>query len=906
MNKLISKIVGVCLGLSLATGVGVGVAVGQNNVREAKADTTVVDFALSSASSTTSNGVTVSFDKGSGATNPTWYSAGLRLYAKNTVSVSLSIASKSITNIVFDWEKQGNKDFATVTASAGTYSHPTQTGEGTWTGSATSITFTLGSSGQLQLNTLHVTYGDGSAEPNADYDYFFNSKMFSSNTSVTLADGSYSPSWSLNATFSSGSYYGGSSTDGQQIGSGSNTCSGGTLSTTSFAKAVTKIAVTNRCKTSGTISAYVGGTQVGNAANVGSAFSESVFTAPTGSQLTGEIKFTWTNTNAAFYFREIKLWLADATTVHVSSIEIGTDFSLAKGQTQTIVPTITPANATNQSITYTSSDLSIATVDNDGKVTAVDVGSATITGVSADNSSATDSLVVTVTKHIPTSLSWTKQLKDFEVGASLDTYFDSNNNVIKVKYSDGETSNAIAITDSSLSIKLGNNVISSDYVLQLSDNGKQLEITYIEDNVSVSQKIGITVNEPLVLGPITKNFAGEKAYLLVDDYTSSLSGSYTSLYGEPTLNVSTSNEQIIDVDDTYNSNTYDEEAKTGTFTIGLLAYDVGTASITIELACNGKTVSTTYGPILVRASDPTSGGSHYEKVTSTSDIVDGQYLFVFEEGSVAFDGGLTSMDVTNNTIEVSILNNQIPYNTTTAAAQFTIDTAEQSVLSASGLYIYGASGSNILNTTEDFETAGETLMSISDGNAIFKSKTTTTLAFNNASNQQRFRYFKSTTTISDTGNQVRYIQLYKLIEEEVENDFDKALEFVNTFMHTEISVSDNGTGQCISAGWYTAAKAAFLNTSSSTATGYLQSAAQRAIVADSFSDYFARLQAWAAANGEEFELSDGDYIVVTASNRILPAFGDENSAAIPAIVVVIALATVTTGAYFFLRKKKEN
>ena len=42
MNKLISKIVGACLGLSLATGVGVGVAVGQNNIQEAKAASSTI------------------------------------------------------------------------------------------------------------------------------------------------------------------------------------------------------------------------------------------------------------------------------------------------------------------------------------------------------------------------------------------------------------------------------------------------------------------------------------------------------------------------------------------------------------------------------------------------------------------------------------------------------------------------------------------------------------------------------------------------------------------------------------------------------------------------------------------------------------------------------------------------
>ena len=120
------------------------------------------NFTLSSASSVTQEGITVAFDKGGGSTAPTWYAAGLRLYAGNTVTIS---CSSPISAVTFNWEKQGSKAFAEVTASGGTYSHPTTTGDGTWSGSATEIVFTLGSSGQLQLNTLSVTASGSSTDP---------------------------------------------------------------------------------------------------------------------------------------------------------------------------------------------------------------------------------------------------------------------------------------------------------------------------------------------------------------------------------------------------------------------------------------------------------------------------------------------------------------------------------------------------------------------------------------------------------------------------------------------------------------------------------------------------------------------------------------------------------------------
>ena len=116
------------------------------------------DFTLSSADEVNKDGITITFAKGGGSNTPAWYSAGLRLYANNTITIS---STNTITSITFNWEKQGSKAFASATASVGDYSHPTNTGDGTWTGSATSVTFTIGTSGQLQLNTLSVTTSGG-------------------------------------------------------------------------------------------------------------------------------------------------------------------------------------------------------------------------------------------------------------------------------------------------------------------------------------------------------------------------------------------------------------------------------------------------------------------------------------------------------------------------------------------------------------------------------------------------------------------------------------------------------------------------------------------------------------------------------------------------------------------------
>ena len=74
--------------------------------------------------------------------------------------------------------------------------------------------------------------------------------------------------------------------------------------------------------------------------------------------------------------------------------------TLIVGSTETLVATITPSNATNKNVTWSSSDTSVATVDSTGKVTGVNTGTATITVMTEDGSkigSCTVTVVVPVT-----------------------------------------------------------------------------------------------------------------------------------------------------------------------------------------------------------------------------------------------------------------------------------------------------------------------------------------------------------------------------------------------------------------------------------------------------------------------------------------------------------------------------
>ena len=154
---------------------------------------------------------------------------------------------------------------------------------------------------------------------------------------------------------------------------------------------------------------------------------------------------------------------------------------------------------------------------------------------------------------------------------------------------------------------------------------------------------------------------------------------------------------------------------------------------------------------------PTPASGKYVKVTSTDDLTDGQYLIVYEEGSVAFDGGLETLDAVGNTIAVTISNNEIAATSTTTAAEFTIDVTEGTIKSASGKYIGQTSDANGL--ASNAETSYENNISIDEGNADIVSSGGAYLRYNSASNQTRFRYYKSS---SYTGQHA--IQLYKKVE----------------------------------------------------------------------------------------------------------------------------------------------
>ena len=87
-----------------------------------------------------------------------------------------------------------------------------------------------------------------------------------------------------------------------------------------------------------------------------------------------------------------KIYSADVAVTSVSLNQ--TSVSLQKGSTATLTATVSPSNATDKTVTWTSSNTSVATVSN-GTVKAVAKGTATITATSANGKTATATVTVT-------------------------------------------------------------------------------------------------------------------------------------------------------------------------------------------------------------------------------------------------------------------------------------------------------------------------------------------------------------------------------------------------------------------------------------------------------------------------------------------------------------------------------
>ena len=124
-----------------------------------------------------------------------------------------------------------------------------------------------------------------------------------------------------------------------------------------------------------------------------------------------------------------KVTVINPASVAVSSVGLKSSTTIVKGKTEKLTATVSPSNASNKAVTWTSSNSNVARVDANGNITAVNAGTATITAKSNNGKIATCKVTVNnpyktravkFTVNVPTSF---KQKHYVEI-------LDANNNVI--------------------------------------------------------------------------------------------------------------------------------------------------------------------------------------------------------------------------------------------------------------------------------------------------------------------------------------------------------------------------------------------------------------------------------------------------------------------------------------------
>ena len=218
------------------------------------------------------------------------------------------------------------------------------------------------------------------------------------------------------------------------------------------------------------------------------AVGEAVITATTtdGSNLSATCKVTVVAT------------LAESITLNV------TEASLKVDETTTLTATVLPETATNKSVTWTSSNEAVATVDANGVVTAIALGEAVITATTVDGSDLSASCKVTVVPVLAMSIELDKteldamEMTEFQLTATVLPENTTNKGVVW-----SSSDNEIASVDETGLVKMlrvGSVVITATTV-DGSDLSASCHITIVVgiDDVEGDNVIVATIGDNIVV-----------------------------------------------------------------------------------------------------------------------------------------------------------------------------------------------------------------------------------------------------------------------------------------------------------------------------------------------------------------------------------------------------------------------
>ena len=442
-------------------------------------------------------------------------------------------------------------------------------------------------------------------------------------------------------------------------------------------------------------------------------------------------------------------------------------------------PTLT--NPHSLTITYSSSDETIATVDSEtGDVTILNKeGDVTIYARSAkDATYYADEASYTITVYDPDRKG--SQWNPFTVAEALEymeNTLGAGNTSTDSYYVHGIVSGA-------------NNVSSNTQTYFISDDGKEndeLRIykgKYLDGvNFTSSNKV-MEGDEVTVYGPleyyVDDNTSMDMNYGTLTYFKRRLSAdlafggetnkSVTLTQGDALTDVGFTKADGISLSDITFNASYNDVASVDEYGVITLGGSTGTSVITATFAQNedynaGKATCTiTVNPAGVTP-EPSATG-YYEKVTSTSGLVDGgKYLIVNETKKYAFNGNLASESLggARNYITYTVTDSKINSTDATQNAMVTLNAMENSkwsIKTKNDIYV-GYSGTS--NGMAKADTPQENTITFSSNNVVITGSGGVQLKFLNQNGSETFKYYSSSQTA---------VQLYKFVPGEAPSTVD--------------------------------------------------------------------------------------------------------------------------------------
>lgn len=177
-----------------------------------------------------------------------------------------------------------------------------------------------------------------------------------------------------------------------------------------------------------------------------------------------------------------------------------TSLTLVKGSEETLVATVLPGDASNKKVSWKSSNTNVATVDDNGKVTALIVGTATITVTTDEgNKTATCELTVTPATVAVTSVSLNKTSLTLTEGNSETLTATVQPTNATNKYVNWSTSDASVATVNSYGVVTAVKAGTATIKVKTADGNKTATCTVTVNAATVNVPVtGVSLNLPLI------------------------------------------------------------------------------------------------------------------------------------------------------------------------------------------------------------------------------------------------------------------------------------------------------------------------------------------------------------------------------------------------------------------------